>query len=155
MADNEHLDVDDEKLEELGIDIDDRFADADTTVGPIPDPMAPPEEQAPEPTVIDMEPEVIEGTPPKVIDMEPEVIEGTPPKVIDMEPEVIEGRVPIEMEPDSINPATPPVIEMEPDYINQPTPDAQSDFGDDSLKSDLSGIDEAEQQLDDLTNFDG
>ena len=80
--------VDDEKLAEIGIDVDERFADADTIVNPIEDPFAPPaEEPAPEPgavppgtKVIDMEPEVIEVTPPKVIDMEPEIIEVTPPQ---------------------------------------------------------------------------
>ena len=113
--------VDDEKLAEIGIDVDERFADADTIVNPIEDPFAPPaEEPAPEPgavppgtKVIDMEPEVIEVTPPKVIDMEPEVIEvpapGTPTKVIDMEPEIIEVTPPkvIDMEPEIIE-VTPP-----------------------------------------------
>ena len=144
--------VDDEKLEELGIDVDDRYADSDTIVNPIPDPFAPPPD--PEPTVIDMEPEIIEGTPPTVINMDPEIIEGTPPTVINMDPEIIEGTPPIEMEPDYINPPEQPVIEMEPDYINPPAqPESQSDFGDD-FQSDSSGTDQPEQ-FDEPSALDG
>ena len=131
--------LDDERLEPLGIGVDDKWADADDVLGTTPvTPTTPAAETVPPGTkVIDMEPEIIEGTPPKVIDMEPEIIEGTPPKVIDMEPEVIEG--------------TPPtVIDMEPEVIEVPAPTAEAN----DFQEDLSQIAQVEQQLDQLDELD-
>jgi hypothetical protein len=123
--------LDDERLEPLGIDVDDKWADVDDVTGVPAEPQSPTEPTVPT-KVIDMEPEVIEGTPPKVIDMEPEVIEVTPPQVIDTAPEAV------------------PQVE-----IDTPEPAAAADFQEDTFQADLSGIDQAEQQLDQLTDTDG
>ena len=134
--------IDDERLEPLGIDVDDRWADVDDRVNSIDDPIEgvpvePASPDAPTPTGAD------DMTP-----IGPAHIDGTTP-ITDTTSPTLDTEAAIE--PDIAAVAMP-----EPEVVAVAMPEPEvADFATDTFQGDLSGIDQAEQQLDQLGDFDG